>query len=195
MDIQLSPIANVTDSATALLGVGEDIIDTLFTSDEERAKAKRELVAQVQNGNLKEARQKLEKLKTFAEDRASARKLYAKTRTWIVPFLAVLFTTGFFAVIFWVLYYGVPDGQSQVTWMLVGTLQTATITILSFFFGRTDREDRQMDFVQSQAAKRGGDLPNETVQPPNLDTSSLDTLPSAEIDGLSTERSKDSDET
>lgn len=184
-----NPISKITDSATALLGVGERIIDTLFTSEKEKVQKKIELIKALKSGDLKEAEKQLDKLRAFAADRADARTMYQRTRTWIVPFLAVAFTGGFFAVIFWVLYYGVPDGQSQVTWMLVGTLQTATVTILTFFFGRTDREDEK-DFAAAYGQnKRSDDMPNQgpkqatpTMPAPTLDTSGLDEMPLAQID-------------
>lgn len=167
-----NPFSKIVDSATAVLGVGRDIIDTLFTNDEERAEAKRKLAAALQEGQLKQAELRLDELKANASDRADARTMYRRTRSWVVPTLAMAFTLGFFAVIFWVLFYGVPDGQSQVTWMLVGTLQTATITILTFFFGRTDSDDQRAAHMpvdgpqsapqnasQGGSSRKGGGLP------------------------------------
>lgn len=188
-----NPFSKIVDSATAVLGVGRDIIDTLFTNDEERAEAKRKLAAALQEGQLKQAELRLDELKANASDRADARTMYRRTRSWVVPTLAMAFTLGFFAVIFWVLFYGVPDGQSQVTWMLVGTLQTATITILTFFFGRTDSDDQkaahmpvdgpQSARVPTESLAGGSGLP--TLQNPTkglVRPTKLKTAPLASID-------------
>jgi hypothetical protein len=166
--MNLNPFSNTADSLTSLLSVGRDIVDTLFTSDKEKRKANLKLVKAIQAGKLKKAQQEIQRLKTNSADRDSARAMYRKTRSWVVPFLAITFTMGFFGVIMWVLYYGVPDGQSQVTWMLVGTLQTATVTILTFFFGRTDRDDQTdasmpLDGPQTATAREEG-------PPPGMDT-------------------------
>lgn len=184
-----NPFSNVADSVTGLLNVGNDIVDTLFTSTKEKKAAKRKLVKALQDGDLQRAQMEIKRLKTNADDRANAREMYRKTRSWIVPFLAVAFTLGFFFVIAYVLAYGVPDGQSQVTWILVGTLQTATITILTFFFGRTDREDQQaanmpLDGPQTPTRRQrdGGGLDPSQVGASILEDLEIPQAPLAEID-------------
>lgn len=185
-----NPIQKVTDSATSLLSVGKEIIDTVFTNAEEKKRAQRKLIEAVQEGRLESAKQHLEELKSNAADRNSAREMYRKTRSWVVPFLSIAFTMGFFGVIFWVLYYGVPDGQSQVTWLLVGTLQSATITILTFFFGRTDTDDQRNQFAHvegpqtQQPTPSGPGGPPTQITPPQGITANtgVDEVPRAEID-------------
>lgn len=54
---------------------------------------------------------------------------------WIMQFLAVTVTAGFFSVLFTLLFVEMPQGSHDVMLMLLGALVPSWGAIISYFFG------------------------------------------------------------
>jgi Na+/H+ antiporter NhaC len=70
-----------------------------------------------------------------AGDRASARDMQKETKDWIPRALAVSVTIGFFAILLYMLVYGLPTTGNEALLLLLGALQTAWGGIIAFYFG------------------------------------------------------------
>ena len=70
-----------------------------------------------------------------AGDRASARDMQKETKDWIPRALAVSVTFGFFAILIYMLIYGLPTTGNEALLLLLGALQTAWGGIIAFYFG------------------------------------------------------------
>lgn len=70
-----------------------------------------------------------------AGDRASARDMQKETKDWIPRALAVSVTVGFFAILLYMLVYGLPTTGNEALLLLLGALQTAWGGIIAFYFG------------------------------------------------------------
>lgn len=70
-----------------------------------------------------------------ADDRDSARDMQKETRDWIPRALAVSVTIGFFAILIYMLVYGLPTTGNEALLLLLGALQTAWGGIIAFYFG------------------------------------------------------------
>ncbi len=68
-------------------------------------------------------------------DRDSARKMQIETRSYTVDFLAVFVTFGFFGMLGFMLTQPVPPENKDVLNIMLGSLGTAWVTIIGFFFG------------------------------------------------------------
>lgn len=53
--------------------------------------------------------------------------------------LALLVTCGFFAIIFFVLFHGMPQQGTEALLMLLGTVGTAWTTVIQYFFGQNGK--------------------------------------------------------
>lgn len=70
-----------------------------------------------------------------AGDRDSARDMQKETKDWIPRALAVSVTIGFFAILLYMLIYGLPTTGNEALLLLLGALQTAWGGIIAFYFG------------------------------------------------------------
>lgn len=73
--------------------------------------------------------------KIMAGDRASARQMQVTTRSWLPPTLALLITFGFFFTLFLVFHYGVKPEARDIADLMLGTLGTAWVAIVTYYFG------------------------------------------------------------
>lgn len=65
--------------------------------------------------------------------------------------LAVMVVFGFFAVLFWLLLFGLKTDSIEVVLMLVGALITAFITVLSYHFGSSAGSSRKTEAILSKS--------------------------------------------
>ena len=72
--------------------------------------------------------------KLAVEDRASARSMQSTTKSIIPPLLAIGVTVGFFGILFG-LMAGKVDSANQALMIMLGSLGTAWVSIISFYFG------------------------------------------------------------
>lgn len=68
-------------------------------------------------------------------DRKSAREMQRETRDWLPRLLALFITGGYFGIIGWVLYGGLPMNGSEILLMLLGTLTAGWSGVMAFYFG------------------------------------------------------------
>ncbi len=68
------------------------------------------------------------------QDRSSARQMQTNTKSIIPPLLAIGVTVGFFGILFG-LMTGKVDSANQALMIMLGSLGTAWVSIISFYFG------------------------------------------------------------
>lgn len=83
-----------------------------------------------------------------ADDRASARAREIQTQDGRnVWWLAVGVTAGFFGVMFYMLNYPVPKEAERVIDVMLGSLGTAWIAVISYYFGSSNGSARKHDLI------------------------------------------------
>ncbi|MDE1906857.1 MAG: hypothetical protein KGH75_10465 [Rhodospirillales bacterium] len=70
-----------------------------------------------------------------AADRDSARKREVAVRDWMPGILAVTVTCGFFGLLAYLLRFQVPEDNRDVLNILLGSLGTAWLSIIGYYFG------------------------------------------------------------
>lgn len=68
-------------------------------------------------------------------DRASARAMQIATRDWVPRFLAVGVTIGFFGLLGALAWHEVPKDSQPIIFTMVGSLGTAWIGMINYYFG------------------------------------------------------------
>lgn len=80
----------------------------------------------------------VEKLAEFDyQDRASARTMQASTKSWTPSIGFYLITAGFFSLLAMMLFHQIPDANKAVLYTMVGSLGTAWIGAINYFYGAT----------------------------------------------------------
>lgn len=118
-----------------LLGLGSKVIDRLFPDPEQKAAAMIELEKLRQNGELAKIAAEGQELQIAADDRKSAREREMAVKDRMPAVLAILITAGFFGTLGYMLKYGVPPEGSEVLYMMLGTLGTAWIGVIGYYYG------------------------------------------------------------
>ena len=72
---------------------------------------------------------------TAAADRASARDMQVKTRSWIPGILAIGVTLGFFGLLSLTATHAPPPSSEKVLDVMTGSLGTAWIMVIGYYFG------------------------------------------------------------
>ena len=73
--------------------------------------------------------------KIYADDRDSARKMQIANKDWVPKALAIVTTVGFFLILDWLLAEGMPKTGSEALLMMLGSLGTAWVGIINFYYG------------------------------------------------------------
>jgi len=73
--------------------------------------------------------------KALLDDRADARKMQVTVRSWVPATLAIFVTAGFFGLLALMFFKGFPSSSQQVLDIMIGSLGTAWVTIIGFYFG------------------------------------------------------------
>jgi len=82
-----------------------------------------------------------------AGDRASARDMQKETKDWIPRALAIGVTFGFFAIMIYMLLYGLPTSGNEAILLLLGALQTAWGGIIAFYFGSSSSSQKKDSMI------------------------------------------------
>ena len=82
-----------------------------------------------------------------AGDRDSARSMQKETKDWIPRALAVSVTVGFFAILLYMLVYGLPTTGNEALLLLLGALQTAWGGIIAFYFGSSSGSQKKDQMI------------------------------------------------
>jgi hypothetical protein len=85
----------------------------------------------------------LQTQQTDASDRANARQRQIDLKDWTPTVLAAAVTIGFFGVLGWMLHKPVPEDSRDVINIMLGSLGTAWISIISFYFGSSASSARK----------------------------------------------------
>ena len=117
----------------ALLGAEdfseEAVMDAMATASPEQLAAVKKIDADFKV-QMKSLDIDLERISV--DDRKSARDMQKETRDWIPRALAVSVTAGFFAILIYMLVYGLPTSGNEALLLLLGALQTAWGGIIAF---------------------------------------------------------------
>ncbi len=86
-------------------------------------------------------------LQTAASDRASARSREMSVRDWTPRILAYGVTIGFFGLLGYMLRHEVPAGSKDILNVMLGSLGTAWISIVTYYFGSSAGSDRKTEIL------------------------------------------------
>jgi hypothetical protein len=87
------------------------------------------------------------------DDRKSARSMQVETKDWIPRALAVSVTAGFFAILLYMLVYGLPTSGNEALLLLLGALQTAWGGIIAFYFGSSSGSQKKDSMIYNSTPK------------------------------------------
>jgi hypothetical protein len=87
------------------------------------------------------------------DDRKSARSMQTETKDWIPRALAVSVTAGFFAILLYMLVYGLPTSGNEALLLLLGALQTAWGGIIAFYFGSSSGSQKKDSMIYNSTPK------------------------------------------
>jgi len=122
------------------------------TPEQLLAAQKAEIDLQLQKASLEPHHQEeLERI--AAADRASARERQIAVRDRVPAILALSVTVGFFALLFLMLKYPPPAANEKLLYLLLGTLSTAWVAIITYYFGSSAGSDRKTDLLGNLAQK------------------------------------------
>lgn len=117
----------------------------------------------IQDGLLEMAKLQQAEYEAQLKDIQDARSTYAKIQesekaSWlsknIMPMLTIGVTVGFFGLLGYMLKYSVPQSNERIMDILLGSLGTAWITMVSFYFGSSKgSEDKQKQLNSIQNSK------------------------------------------
>lgn len=87
-----------------------------------------------------------------ADDRNSARQREIATRDKLPGFLAVCVTTGFFGVLGFMLLREVPASSKDVLNIMLGSLGTAWIQVMAYYFGSSSGSEKKTAIMAKMAS-------------------------------------------
>lgn len=85
--------------------------------------------------------------KIAADDRSSARNMEIQTRSWVPATLAIFVTLGFFGLLGLCAFHAAPAGNDKVLDMMTGSLGTAWIMVITYYFGSSAGSDRKTELL------------------------------------------------
>ena len=83
----------------------------------------------------------------YAADRADARSMEEKTGSDLPEVLAILVTLGFFGLLGVWAFCLIPAANEKILDVMVGSLATAWVSIVNFYFGRSSEGDRKTELL------------------------------------------------
>lgn len=144
----------VKSLSKALLGAEdfseEAVMDAMATASPEQLAAVKKIDADFKV-QMKSLDIDLERISV--DDRKSARDMQKETRDWIPRALAVSVTAGFFAILIYMLVYGLPTTGNEALLLLLGALQTAWGGIIAFYFGSSSGSQKKDAMIYNSTPK------------------------------------------
>lgn len=98
----------------------------------------------------------------YLKDTQDARESYTKIQesekaSWlsknIMPILTLVVTTGFFGLLGYMLKYTVPESNERIMDILLGSLGTAWVTMVGFYFGSSRSSEIKSDQIHKMINK------------------------------------------
>lgn len=134
------------EAVSKVLGVSADQVVSLF----EDGKLTSDQVAQVKIAEIElkktEETLGLDFESLAVDDRKSARDMQTQTKSMIPAILSVGITIGFFGIL--IALMNKPDlGNSQALMIMLGSLGTAWVSIIAFWFGSTHGSQRKDEML------------------------------------------------
>ena len=129
------PLAGLAVTAVSkALGIDEDKVNDTIES----GKLDADQIASIKQAEIELQKSAQELGLNFeqlaVQDRASARDMQSQTKSIVPPVLAFGVTLGFFGILFG-LMTGKVDSTNQALMIMLGSLGTAWVSIISFYFG------------------------------------------------------------
>jgi hypothetical protein len=72
------------------------------------------------------------------QDVEGARTMQTSTRSWVPPVLTLAITAGFFGLVSALMFCNIPDANKAIFYSLIGSLGTAWLATIHFWFGDTN---------------------------------------------------------
>lgn len=72
------------------------------------------------------------------QDVEGARTMQTSTRSWVPPVLTLAITVGFFGLVAALMFCNIPDANKAIFYSLIGSLGTAWLATIHFWFGDTN---------------------------------------------------------
>jgi hypothetical protein len=85
-----------------------------------------------------------------AGDRANAREREIKTRDWTPKALAIAITVGFFGLLGFLMKYAPPTGNERILDIMLGSLGSAWIGVVTYYFGSSAGSARKTEIMASK---------------------------------------------
>jgi hypothetical protein len=86
-----------------------------------------------------------------AGDRASARGREVSVKDWTPRILAYFITAGFFGMLYWMMRHEIPATNKDMLLILLGSLGTAWIGVVTYYFGSSSGQDKATDLLHKSA--------------------------------------------
>jgi hypothetical protein len=131
-----------------------DLIDQFHLSPEQKAQLQQATQQlELQREQMTDARD--EALASIREqDVDSARKRQAAVKDWVPSLLAIGVTLGFFGILAALVFRDIPQTGQQVLYAMVGSLGTAWIAIIGYYFGSSAGEGTKTDILGELVKKQ-----------------------------------------
>lgn len=148
---------------TELVGSVGKVLDDVITNKEEKAKLNIELQTLIFNHDEKMLELTQNEIESYLKDTQSAREMNSTIQnsdkaSWLAKnvlyILALLITGGFFGLLTYMLAHEVPTANKDVLNILLGSLGTAWITIISYFFGSSVGAKTNSEVIRKIAANK-----------------------------------------
>lgn len=81
------------------------------------------------------------------QDRASARQMQIQVKSWVPSTMSILVTIGFFGLMLLMMFHKIPDGSNDLIDTMIGSLGTAWIMVISYYFGSSVGSDRKTELI------------------------------------------------
>ena len=88
-----------------------------------------------------------------AGDRDSARQMQRETKDWVPKVLAIVITLGFFGILIWMLFKGMPQTGTEALLMMLGALGTAWTGVINFYYGSSAGSKAKTDAMNTKGDK------------------------------------------
>ena len=150
------PLAGMATKALSMALLGnedgseDDIRASLLTASPEQLASVKKIDADFKV-QMKSLDIDLERI--AVDDRKSARSMQTETRDFIPRLLAVSVTVGFFAILIYMLVYGLPTTGNEALLLLLGALQTAWGGIIAFYFGSSSGSQKKDQMIYNSTPK------------------------------------------